>query len=71
MLEMQRRRVKPVLVWLAVTGVLGCIFTGITMYEFMHLIHEQCVPQRSAFLSAFFAGRHTRPCTLPLASCGW
>jgi cytochrome o ubiquinol oxidase subunit 3 len=54
MLEMQRRRVKPVIAWLAVTGVLGCIFTGITMYEFAHLIHEGAVPQRSAFLSAFF-----------------
>ena len=54
MLEMQRRRVKPVLFWLAITGVLGCAFTGITMYEFAHLIHEGAVPQRSAFLSAFF-----------------
>ena len=53
-LEMQRRRVKPVLAWLALTGLLGCVFTGITMYEFMHLIHEGASPQRSAFLSAFF-----------------
>ena len=61
MLEMQRRRVKPVLAWLAVTGLLGCVFTGITMYEFMHLIHEGAVPQRSAFLSAFFTlvGTHS------------
>ena len=61
MLEMQRRRVKPVLAWLAVTGLLGCVFTGITVYEFMHLIHEGAVPQRSAFLSAFFTlvGTHS------------
>lgn len=61
MLEMQRRRVKPVLAWLAVTGLLGCVFTGITMYEFIHLIHEGAVPQRSAFLSAFFTlvGTHS------------
>jgi cytochrome o ubiquinol oxidase subunit 3 len=54
MLEMQRRRVKPVLAWLAVTGLLGCVFVGLTLYEFAHLIHEGAVPQRSAFLSAFF-----------------
>lgn len=54
MLEMQRRRVKPTLVWLGITGVLGVIFTGITIYEFAHLIHEGASPQRSAFLSAFF-----------------
>ena len=54
MLEMQRRRVQPVLAWLAVTGLLGCAFIGLEMYEFTHLISEGAVPQRSAFLSAFF-----------------
>ena len=54
MLEMQRKRVKPVLGWLAVTGLLGCAFIGLELYEFAHLIHEGAVPQRSAFLSAFF-----------------
>ncbi|RZJ03131.1 MAG: cytochrome o ubiquinol oxidase subunit III, partial [Haliea sp.] len=54
MLEMQRRRVKPVLIWLAVTGLLGAVFIGLELYEFAHLIHEGAVPQRSAFLSAFF-----------------
>lgn len=53
-LEMQRRRVKPVLAWLAITGLLGCVFIGLELYEFMHLIHEGAGPQRSAFLSAFF-----------------
>ena len=53
-LEMQRRRVKPVLAWLAVTGLLGCAFLGLEMYEFVHLIREGAVPQRSAFLSSFF-----------------
>jgi cytochrome o ubiquinol oxidase subunit 3 len=53
-LEMQRRRVKPVLAWLAVTGLLGCVFIGLELYEFAHLIHEGAGPQRSAFLSAFF-----------------
>ena len=54
MLEMQRRRVKPVLVWLAITGLLGAAFIGLELYEFAHLIHEGAVPQRSAFLSSFF-----------------
>ena len=54
MLEMQRRRIKPVLAWLAVTGLLGCAFIGLELYEFAHLIHEGAGPQRSAFLSAFF-----------------
>jgi cytochrome o ubiquinol oxidase subunit 3 len=53
-LEMQRRRVKPVLAWLAITGLLGCAFLGLEMYEFVHLIREGAVPQRSAFLSSFF-----------------
>ncbi len=55
MLEMQRQRVAPVLTWLAITGVLGLGFLGLELYEFQHLIHEGAGPQRSAFLSAFFA----------------
>jgi cytochrome o ubiquinol oxidase subunit 3 len=34
--------------------VLGAVFLGCTLYEFNNLIHEGAVPQRSAFLSAFF-----------------
>ncbi len=30
-------------------------FLGLELYEFAHLIHEGAGPQRSAFLSAFFA----------------
>jgi cytochrome o ubiquinol oxidase subunit 3 len=54
-LEMQRKRVRPVLAWLAITGLLGAGFIGLELYEFAHLIHEGAGPQRSAFLSAFFA----------------
>jgi cytochrome o ubiquinol oxidase subunit 3 len=54
MLEMQRNRVKGTLVWLAITGLFGVAFIGLELYEFAHLIHEGAVPQRSAFLSAFF-----------------
>ncbi len=53
-LEMQRGRLRPVLVWLAVTGVLGAGFLGLELYEFHHLIEQGAGPQRSAFLSAFF-----------------
>lgn len=55
MLEMQRARVTPVLVWLAITGLFGAGFIGLELYEFSHLIAEGAGPQRSAFLSSFFA----------------
>lgn len=55
MLEMQRRRQGSVLMWLAITGLLGLGFLGLELYEFWHLIHEGAGPQRSAFLSSFFA----------------
>ena len=41
--------------WLAITGLFGAAFVAIELYEFSHLIHEGATPQRSAFLSAFFA----------------
>ena len=56
MLEMERRaRSARTLVWLAITGLFGAGFLGIELYEFAHLIHEGAAPQRSAFLSSFFA----------------
>ena len=55
MLEMQRKRINAVLLWLGITGLLGAAFIGLEIYEFRHLIHEGAGPQRSAFLSAFFA----------------
>ncbi|RYF74917.1 MAG: cytochrome o ubiquinol oxidase subunit III [Comamonadaceae bacterium] len=54
MLEMQKNRLRPMLVWLGITGLFGLAFLGLELYEFAHLIHEGAVPQRSAFLSAFF-----------------
>jgi len=47
MIAMQRRQSKTVIGWLAATGVLGLAF--------WHLISLGAGPQRSAFLSAFFA----------------
>jgi cytochrome o ubiquinol oxidase subunit 3 len=53
--EMQQRRQGGVLMWLAITGLLGAGFIGLELYEFAHLLHEGAGPQRSAFLSSFFA----------------
>jgi cytochrome o ubiquinol oxidase subunit 3 len=54
MLEMQRKRVRSTLIWLAVTGLIGACFIGFELVEFIHLIHEGAGPQRSGFLTAFF-----------------
>jgi cytochrome o ubiquinol oxidase subunit 3 len=55
MLEMDKARQAATLGWLAVTGLLGAAFVAIELYEFAHLIHEGATPQRSAFLSSFYA----------------
>ena len=41
--------------WLVVTGLLGAVFLFIELYEFAVMIGEGAGPQRSAFLSSFFA----------------
>ena len=55
MLTMQRKQLRSTLVWLAITGLFCLAFLSLEMYEFIHLIHEGAGPQRSAFLSSFFA----------------
>jgi cytochrome o ubiquinol oxidase subunit 3 len=55
MLAAQRKDLKKTLVWLAITGVLGLCFLALEIYEFMHLIHLGAGPQRSGFLTSFFA----------------
>ena len=55
MLETQRKRLRATLFWLLITGALGACFIGFELYEFIHLIHEGAGPQRSGFLTAFFA----------------
>jgi cytochrome o ubiquinol oxidase subunit 3 len=55
MLAMVRDRQIATLRWLAITLVFGLGFLAIELYEFNHLIHLGAGPQRSAFLSAFFA----------------
>lgn len=55
MLQMQLKRIKGTLFWLAITGLLGAAFIGLELFEFAHLIHEGYGPQRSGFLTAFFS----------------
>lgn len=55
MIGMQHGRKTHLLAWLGITGLLGIGFLGIELYEFAHLIGEGAGPQRSAFLSSFFA----------------
>jgi cytochrome o ubiquinol oxidase subunit 3 len=55
MLESQRQRVRNTMIWLVITLLFGAAFLSLEMYEFMHLIHEGAGPQRSAFLTSFFA----------------
>jgi cytochrome o ubiquinol oxidase subunit 3 len=55
MLEMDKERVRATLGWLAITGLFGAAFVAVELYEFTHLIREGATPQRSAFLSSFYA----------------
>ncbi|WP_126975687.1 cytochrome o ubiquinol oxidase subunit III [Frigidibacter oleivorans] len=55
MLSAQAGRKGPALGWLAVTLAFGLAFLAVELYEFHHLIHLGAGPQRSAFLSSFFA----------------
>ncbi len=55
MIAMQRGKQARMQGWLAVTLAFGLCFLSIELYEFATLIHEGAGPQRSAFLSSFFA----------------
>jgi len=55
MLAMYEGRQARMQIWLAVTLLLGLAFLALEIYEFHHLIELGAGPQRSAFLSAFFA----------------
>ena len=54
-IAMEEDRARATQGWLAVTALFGCAFVGIELYEFATLIAEGATPQRSAFLSGFFA----------------
>jgi cytochrome o ubiquinol oxidase subunit 3 len=53
-LQMQQKRMRGTLIWLAITGLLGGGFLFVELHEFAHLIEIGAGPQRSAFLSSFF-----------------
>lgn len=55
MLESQRNRVNGTLIWLFVTALFGAGFIFLEVSEFANLIHEGAGPQRSGFLTSFFA----------------
>lgn len=55
MLAVHEGEQRKTLQWLAITGLFGIAFVAVEIYEFAHLIHEGAGPQRSGFLSAFFA----------------
>lgn len=55
MLSTLAGRQGPAMMWLGATLVLGLAFLAVEIYEFDHLIHLGAGPQRSAFLSSFFA----------------
>lgn len=55
MIGMQNGNKKQLTIGLVVTFVLGLSFIGMEIYEFAHMIAEGAGPDRSGFLSAFFA----------------
>ena len=55
MLRADKQDRGGVLLWLGITGLFGAGFIGMEIYEFNHLIHLGAGPDRSAFLSSFFA----------------
>ncbi len=55
MLESQKKNLHATMIWLGITGLLGIAFLALELYEFSHLIHVGAGPERSGFLTAFFA----------------
>ena len=55
MIAMHKGRKTQVTSWLGLTLLFGLVFIAMEIYEFHHLIAQGFGPDRSAFLSAFFA----------------
>ncbi|NHB92613.1 cytochrome o ubiquinol oxidase subunit III [Photorhabdus cinerea] len=55
MLGMNKGSISQVNTWLGMTFLFGLGFVAMELYEFHHLIAEGYGPDRSAFLSGFFA----------------
>jgi cytochrome o ubiquinol oxidase subunit 3 len=54
-IAVERRRMMPAQLWMLVTGLLGFAFLVLELQEFAQMIARGAGPQRSAFLSSFFA----------------
>ena len=54
-IAMKKKQIGALKLWMVVTFLLGAGFIGMEIYEFHHLIVDGYGPDRSAFLSAFFA----------------
>lgn len=54
MVSLRREQSSWVRIWLIVTAILGALFLGMEIYEFVNLSQEGFGWQRSAFLSAFY-----------------
>ncbi|RDS86058.1 cytochrome o ubiquinol oxidase subunit III [Dyella psychrodurans] len=72
MLSAKAGRRNALLVWLAVTLLLGAAFVGMELHEFAALIHDGAGPGVSAFLSAYFTlvGTHGLHVTLGILWLG-
>ncbi|TFB21818.1 cytochrome aa3 quinol oxidase subunit III [Filobacillus milosensis] len=68
--NMRQGQVKPLIIWMVITLLLGLGFLGFEIYEFMHYTHEGATLQSSAFWSSFYvlAGTHGLHVTLGI---GW
>lgn len=53
-LEMNKGNKRGLILWLAITAVLGASFVFLEVNEFMHLVHEGATIGTSAYWSAFF-----------------
>jgi cytochrome aa3-600 menaquinol oxidase subunit 3 len=68
--EMHRHNKKGLLIWFAITLLLGASFVGLEISEFIKYVHEGATLQVSAFFSAFFVllGTHGMHVSLGI---GW
>ena len=55
LLAVQKQKVKSIVSWLVVTGILGVTFLAMEIYEFNNLIKDGASFTQSAFLSSYFA----------------
>ncbi|WP_042162065.1 cytochrome o ubiquinol oxidase subunit III [Paenibacillus gorillae] len=53
-LAMNKGKKQALMVWLALTAILGAAFIGLEITEFTHLVQEGATMGTSAFLSAFY-----------------